>query len=242
MKICIDINDTIRGYTNSFIKRFKKAYPVFGTTYYVKSEDGWWETSEAETDNVVTKYDELPKNAEVGDCYKVTNEEFDVDEIEITSLDYENVFPFPNRQEYEKFVYEDYPYEIFGCADSVSKELPVKFLEWQTRTLTNIDTDEPIEIMFASTMEFQLTLTSTYFFLAKDYRVREMYMPTDSATIWDKCDVLITANPKLLLNKPDGKTSIKINTTYNTELEADYEYDSMVEFMEDKNNVEKLLK
>lgn len=241
MKICIDINDVVRAYTESFIKRFKKAFPTFGKTYYTKSENGWWEISETETDNEVSSYSDLPKNAKTGEIYVVHNKDFDIDDIEIKSMDYENVFPFKNYDEYQKFVYEDYAYEIFGCAESMERDLPVKFNRWLSQTLTDIETEEPIDVMFSSTKEYELTIIATYFFLSKNYRVREIYMPTDSSTIWDKCDVLITANPKLLLEKPEDKTVIKISAPYNENIQSEYEYDSLVDFMNDENNIIKTL-
>ena len=59
--------------------------------------------------------------------------------------------------------------------------------------------------------------------------------------IWDRCDVLITANPELIDNKPEGKKVIKIRTEYNTENKADYDYRDISQFMSEINNTEKLL-
>jgi hypothetical protein len=44
---------------------------------------------------------------------------------------------------------------------------------------------------------------------------------------WDGIDVLITANPKALESKPEGKISIKVNASYNKNVSADYEIDSL---------------
>jgi hypothetical protein len=40
--------------------------------------------------------------------------------------------------------------------------------------------------------------------------------------MWDSIDVLLTANPNLLLNHPEGKTVIKYETTYNKDIETEY--------------------
>ena len=37
-------------------------------------------------------------------------------------------------------------------------------------------------------------------------------------SLWNEIDVLLTANPDLLLNYPEGKKIIKYNTNYNTEI------------------------
>ena len=101
--------------------------------------------------------------------------------------------------------------------------------------------DEDIEVMFVSPMECDLTIQSTYSFLAKiGSRVREVYFPVDSSTVWDKCDVLITANPRFFSNKKEGKKIIKINKEYNKECVSDLEYDSLLDAIHDNEFIDKL--
>ena len=105
-----------------------------------------------------------------------------------------------------------------------------------------LDVDEDIEVMFVSPFEYGLSIGNTYYFISKmGTKVREVYLPTDSTTIWDKCDVLITANPKLLASKPEGKVSIKIKADYNGESEADYTYKDLSSFITNTENLEKLI-
>ena len=81
-----------------------------------------------------------------------------------------------------------------------------------------------------------------YFFLSKiGTKIREVYFPTDSITVWDKCDILITANPELLDAKPEGKTSIKIKTEYNKESSADYSFKDLSTFLTNNENTETLI-
>ena len=83
---------------------------------------------------------------------------------------------------------------------------------------------------------------NTYFFLSKlGTKIREVYLPTDSSTIWDRCDVLITANPSLLNGKPEGKTAIRIEKEYNKDCPCDYHYETLSLFLTDENIIEKLL-
>ena len=53
--------------------------------------------------------------------------------------------------------------------------------------------------------------------------------------------MLITANPDLLNNKPEGKTTIKVNKDYNSNCEADYSYETLSMFLTDEDIIEKLL-
>jgi hypothetical protein len=167
---------------------------------------------------------------------------FDETVLEITTNELDKIFPFDSKIEYQRFVYHDYPFELFGSCEAMSKETPTQFTIWLNK-LKDIDTEESIDVMIVSAMEYELSIQSSYFFLSKmGCKVREVYFPSDSTTIWDKCDILITANPKLLNNKPEGKVSIKIDADYNAECESDERYSTIVEYMEDINNVVKYLK
>lgn len=173
---------------------------------------------------------------------KEYNREFDSETLEITTNDMSKLFPFDSQAEYKRFVYEDYAYELFGKCDTVSKYTQAYFNRW-LEELKNIDCEEDINVVVVSPMEYGLTIQSTYFFLSKiGCRVREVYLPTDSLTIWDKCDILITANPKLLENKPDDKISIKIETDYNIECSANETYAEISDYFNDIENVIKYLK
>ena len=52
---------------------------------------------------------------------------------------------------------------------------------------------------------------------------------------WDKCDIIITANPNILAAKPEGKISVKIEQPYNKEITADYTFKNMEAVIKDPN-------
>ena len=165
------------------------------------------------------------------------NREIDEDNLEVTTNDLSKVFHFDSDAEYRRFVYEDFPFEIFGKCETINKQTATYFNKWMEE-LKNLDVDEEINVMIVSTMEYGLTIQSTYFFLSKiGCRVREIYLPTDSTTIWDRCDLLVTANPKLLKNKPEDKKVIKIETDYNRDIEGDESYGDVCDFFMDANKV-----
>lgn len=170
------------------------------------------------------------------------NHQYDVDELTEWTNDMQALLPFKTPRAYEKFVYEDYPFEIFGKCQTCTKKLTEQLNEWTENTIKDVDTDEPIDVMFVSPMEYGASIGNTYFFISKlGTKIREVYLPSDSNTIWDRCDVLITANPDLLNNKPEGKTTIKVNKDYNSNCEADYSYETLSMFLTDEDIIEKLL-
>lgn len=164
------------------------------------------------------------------------NREFDTSDFSIWTNDMETLLPFKTRHAYENFVYEDYSYELYGKCDTCTKNTQIDLNSW-LESLKEIE-DNEIDVMFVSPMEYGPTIGYTYFFISKlNTSVRRVYLPKDSSTIWDECDILITANPMLLNNKPEGKTSIKIEKEYNQNCNADYSYKTFSAFTKDENNI-----
>lgn len=171
-------------------------------------------------------------------CY---NHQFDTDELTEWTNDMQMLLPFKTTRAYEKFVYEDFSFELFGKCPTCTKKLTEQLNEWTENTIKDLDTEEPVEVMFVSPMEYGASIGNTYFFLSKlGTKIREVYLPKDSRTIWDRCDVLITANPDLLNDKPEGKVSVKINKEYNKESKSDYSYETLSMFLTDDDIIEKL--
>ena len=63
----------------------------------------------------------------------------------------------------------------------------------------------------------------------------------DSMTIWDKCDVLITANPKLIESKPNGKITVKIEKDYNKDYQGDLNFKTLSSFITNEENTNSLI-
>ena len=163
--------------------------------------------------------------------------DFEIDDNGITSFDLFEVFPFESKDAYNKFRYIDYPLEIYGRAEPVDKMLPYRLNDWLQNTLRDVDEDKIPDVMLVSPFEANLTIQATFAFLSVlPSRVREVYFPIDSSTIWNRCDILITANPNLIASVPEGKTVIKINKPYNADVEAEYSFDSMLDVINDEND------
>ena len=161
----------------------------------------------------------------------------DIDELDDRVDVIEKYMKFKSRKEKNDFIYIDYPYEIFGCANTVEKKLAVKITNWLT-DISNIE-EEDIRIVFYSLNEEALTIQSTFFFLSKiGTRVRKIFFPKNISEIWDECDVVITANPEVFEeNIPQGKKAILINREFNSDAKekAFLNYDNLSEIIEDNN-------
>ena len=123
---------------------------------------------------------------------KAFDESLDIDGIDDRD-DVLSILNFKNQKEKDDFIYTDYPYEIFGCADSMEKGLAMNLRVW-TESLSDIE-DDDVRLSFYSLDEGGLTIQSTYFFLSKlGTRARKMFFPVKINEIWEECDVVITAN------------------------------------------------
>lgn len=149
---------------------------------------------------------------------------------------------FESKYQKNNFIYIDYPYEIFGCANTVEKKLAVKITNWLSE-ISNIE-DEDIRIIFFSLNEDALTIQSSFFFLSKiGSRVRKVVFPKTVLEVWDECDVVITANNQFFEEeKPGYGKIVLINREFNNKNKdkAFLNYDNLSEVIEDNNFFKKL--
>lgn len=152
----------------------------------------------------------------------------------INSLDLSKHFIFPSEDEFYSFMYEEHPMEIFGHSPSV---------EISTMNILNevyYDLRDNHDLLIVSD-EIGKSKPASLFFLAKFGCLLEkvkFYSETTLNSMWDEVDILLTANPNLLLNKPEDKIVIKFETDYNKEIDTQFKIKSLSEL---KNKLEEIL-
>lgn len=144
---------------------------------------------------------------------------------------------FDSNKSRNEFLYIDYPYEIFGCAKTMTKDLQVEMNNWLNE-LTNYE-DDNVEIYFYGLNEESLTIQSSYFFLSKiGTRVRKVIFPRDLNDLTKDTDVIVTANKKVVdfLDGKKGIYSILINNNINSECKdkTNANYDSLSDVIKDE--------
>ena len=165
----------------------------------------------------------------------------DIEEINDKEDVLEKYLKFPSKHDKNEFIYIDYPYEIFGCAKTMEKNLPTSITNWLS-DISDIE-DKEIKIIFYSLGEEALTIQSSYFFLSRiGTRVREVIFPTDLNEVWDKCDTVITANKSMVESKPQGKKVVLVKRPFNEgcETSSDLVYESLTDIISDKDFFDKL--
>jgi hypothetical protein len=147
---------------------------------------------------------------------------------EVTSLNLMEHFSFNDENDLYSFMYEDFAMQIFGHAGSTEtftfNDLNELYVKYRDKNELLIVSDEmgkskPASLFFLSKFGCLLEKVKFYSNITKN-------------SMWDEIDVLLTANPTLLLEKPKDKIVVKFNTNYNKNVSSEYEINSLKEFDE----------
>jgi hypothetical protein len=152
---------------------------------------------------------------------------------DLTTLNIREHLSFPTDDDLYDFLYNEHTMEIFGHSGSVEMSTFQDFNEFY------IEMRDEYDIIIVSD-EIGKSKPASLFFLSKFGCLVENYKFYSEVTInsmWNSIDVLLTANPNLLLNHPTNKQVIKFNTTYNSSVKVDYEISSMKEL---KNKIKEI--
>jgi hypothetical protein len=217
MRIAIDINgvlrDTIGKFKHLYEKHLIEGYQEFPSQTYTIDLSG-----NTELETVSEPFE-----------YKILSP--------VTTLELQNHFSFQSKEEYYSFMYEEYCMELFGHSPSTEmttfNDLNDIYVEHRKRHDLLIISDE-----------IGKSKPATLFFLSKFGCELErviFYSNFTINSIWNELDILLTANPNLLLNYPKDKVIIKFETEYNKDINCEYsikkikELDSIIKEIYVKN-------
>ena len=180
--------------------------------------------------------DFITKFESVYDKYHPSDDE-ESPERDISSLNLLEHFVFTGgTEELNTFLYVDSSLEIFGHAGE-TKLNSVEHLN-QLHNLIEDMGHTPILI----SKELNNSKPATLFFLSKlSAKINNIIFVRDNFKKWDFVDVMITADPEVLENKPNGKVSIKVINHYNKDCQSDYTVIDLKEILDDKKLLEKIL-
>lgn len=149
----------------------------------------------------------------------ITEEEKEPYEVfsPVTSLDIAKHLKFKDQDDVYDFLYREHTMEIFGHAPSVEMSTFNDFNEFY------LDHRDNHDIIIVSD-EIGKSKPATLFFLSKfGCQVEKIRFFSEITTdlMWSEIDVLLTANPNLLLNHPSDKKVIKFETVYNDDIDVE---------------------
>jgi len=170
-------------------------------------------------------YIENPFKEETEFEYKVISE--------LTTLDIMTHLSFKDKDELYDFLYKEHTMEIFGHSGSVEMSSMNDLNDFY------LDVRDSHDILIVSD-EIGKSKPASLFFLSKFGCLIEnvkFYSEITINSMWDSIDVLLTANPNLLLNIPQDKLVIKYETSYNSDVNSQY---SIKNFKELKSKIQEI--
>lgn len=154
---------------------------------------------------------------------------------DLTTLDILKHLKFKDEDELYNFLYKEHTMEIFGHAGSVENSSIMDFNEFY------LDVRDNHDILIVSDEIGKSKASRSLFFISKFGCLVEtvkFYSESTINSMWDSIDVLLTANPNLLLNYPKNKIVIKYETQYNKDIEVKH---SITNLKELKTKINKLI-
>lgn len=144
------------------------------------------------------------------------------------TLELKNHFNFKDDDELYSFLYEEFPMEIFGHAQST------EYTTFNDLNDVYFNLREKHELIILSD-EIGKSKPASLFFLSKFgclFENIKFYSNMTINSMWDEIDVLLTSNPTLLLDHPSDKLLIKYNTEYNEKIDSMYSINQIKELEE----------
>lgn len=139
-----------------------------------------------------------------------------------------NSYKFQSKEEFENFIFIEYPIEIFGHAglsySTTFTDLHKILFDNPTHNFTLVGLDE-----------LGKAKPATLFFLSKNGFLGnniKFIRSVDIKDHWENCDMWITDCKNILDLCPENKTAIKFNTTYNQYFTYNKEISKLTEIQE----------
>lgn len=114
------------------------------------------------------------------------------------------------RQVYNRFMYEDFLFEIHGSAPKLYPQLDLDVNNFLLKYADTVD-------FTVLSVENRFSIPPTLFFLSKISSRFKKYQFVDKAVdMWKEVDILITTDPEILkIGAPWGKKIVKLTRPYN---------------------------
>lgn len=209
MKVAITLNDVVRDFTAHFSNVYENSIENtkkdFYSAYQHVVDDEWVKEAPPELKSKKTNI----------------NEKYDQFRLSKKYL-------FQSLDEFKDILYNEYAFEIFGTAKTLAPNSMIDLNLLYQEVIKNhsctvlsaeINNSKPATLHFLS---YNKCLANNIKFL------------NNYSKAWQIFDVIITANPYILKRKNlsnPKKTSIKILTGYNRNIEADYTFNSLNEVL-----------
>ena len=239
IRVGIDINEILRAkwiqFDKHFIEEFGEEKTPKGNPYVYDYFNSYEFKDTVEIEKELKEPEDMPQDINPLD-YQV-DEKLGEPPADIFLFKAPVKTTLTAREVYNRFVNQDFLFEIFGAAPMMYKNMDVqvnKFLEQYQKN---------VEFTVLS-IENKFTIPPTMFFLSKISMRFKNYKFVDNASeMWQHVDVLITTDPAILNSKiPWFKKLIKITRPYNENIKAGSIQIKQLADLIDNKTFEKIIK
>ena len=215
LMIGIDINEVLRAKWLQFDRYYAQEFgdekiPDQPYVYDFFKEYYWKDT--VETIKEMREPEETPEN--------INPIDYQIDEKGESAADFllfkkEKKVELTAKQVYNRFMYEDFLFEIHGSAPKMYPQLDLDVNNF----LLKYDNTVDFTVM---SVENRFSIPPTLFFLSKiSSRFKNYKFFDKSVDMWKHVDILITTDPELIkLGAPWGKKIIKLKRPYNDKIKG----------------------
>ncbi|MFW6272376.1 MAG: hypothetical protein ACOC2U_01185 [bacterium] len=237
-RIGIDINEVLRAQWLQFDRFYAQE---FGEEGIPEGDPYVWDFfKNYKFEDVVEKSKELREPEEMPD--NINPLDYQLDENGETPAD---IFLFKKEKEekltakqvYNRFMYEDYLFEIHGTATPMYRGMDLDVNNFLEKYQNNVD-------FIVMGVENKFSIPPTLFFLSKiTSRFRKYEFFDKNVDMWNDIDVLITSDPELIaLGAPWGKKIIKVLRPYNKHIQTKFLEILQINDLNGNEKFEKLIK
>jgi hypothetical protein len=235
MNIGIYIDDILSDFSYRFLEIYEKYAQPYGFKpifdYDTIEQKVWKEHLQDYTTEKIL----IPKDNIRLSKFEYYDDNFDL-RYEKEGVEYE--FDFINKEQFLSFLYNDAALELFGHCDI--KDVDV--INYYNSFFVDTIEEEEHKIILMS-RAINKSVSAYCFFLAKtatQFNDLRFYLSFDEC--WNDVDIMFSANPNVLLKKPSNKLSIKLENSYNKDIDCDYSFDDVLNLFSSYEDVNEVVK
>jgi hypothetical protein len=216
IKIGIDVNEVLRARWLQFDRFYVQEFGGDGVEIPDSYVYDYWNTyrweDTVETIKELREPEDMPDD--INPVHYQTNEKGEADADSFLFKKEEKI-ELTAREVYNRFLYQDFLFEIHGAAPKMYPQLDLDVNNF----LLKYDKTANFTVL---SVENRFSIPPTLFFLSKISSRFKTYKFVDKAVdMWKEVDVLITTDPEILkLGAPWGKKIIKLTRPYNENLKS----------------------
>jgi hypothetical protein len=216
IRIGIDVNEVLRAKWLQFDRFYAQEFGEDHAAKYVYDyfkEYPWKDTVEKIQE--LKEPEDMKKYDDVNPLHYQVDEKTGEAPVDAFILKKEEEIKLTAREVYNRFLYEDYLFEIHAAATMMYKGMDLHVNNF-------LEKYQKFAEFTVMSVENKFSIPPTLFFLSKITSRFKNYRFVDEAhQMWDDIDILITSDPEILrLGTPWGRKLIKINRPYNENIKT----------------------